>query len=207
MSSLSRAESQTRTRHRIRKAAMSEFVRRGIGAVSICRISASAGFSRGAFYANYASKRELLLELVHESHLAEVAIWTGLIEQAPNLDQIMGHLAARFDRYSARPAMGLLQVELQLEASRDATFGALYREHSRALMLTVEALVRSLFTKSGRAVPGEVAVIAQSLRALTLGLVLQDACAAAGTGKGQIVTRFLTRALESVDCHKMGDGQ
>ncbi len=195
MPRVSREQSRISTKIRLRGAAVGEFARRGVAAASIDRIAGNAGFSRGAFYANYAGKWDLLLELVHESNTAEVAVWTGLIEQASDLERIMDDLAARFDCYAARTDFALLQVEFQLEAARNPKFRVLHREQSERLLRIVEAMLQLLFAKAGRPVPGDLSTLARTLRALTLGLVMQVTdCDADGT-RGAIVARFLRSAL------------
>jgi AcrR family transcriptional regulator len=58
---LSRSEQQEQTRERLLDAALVLFVERGIDATSIEEVAASAGFSRGAFYSNFATKQDLVM--------------------------------------------------------------------------------------------------------------------------------------------------
>ena len=76
----SRKQSQAQTRERLLRAARAEFARRGVAAASIDRISESAGFSRGAFYANYAGKLDLLLELLAQHQTREIEAWQALLD-------------------------------------------------------------------------------------------------------------------------------
>jgi AcrR family transcriptional regulator len=59
-----RRPSREETRTRLLDAAAKVFIDRGIGAASIEEITDSAGFSRGAFYSNFADKDELILGLL-----------------------------------------------------------------------------------------------------------------------------------------------
>ncbi len=61
---MSRAESQARTRQLLLKSAEEVFAKRGFTAATIEEISEAAGFSRGAFYANFADKSEIFLAIV-----------------------------------------------------------------------------------------------------------------------------------------------
>lgn len=79
MQRTSRKQSQAQTRERLLRAARAEFARRGVAAASIDRISESAGFSRGAFYANYADKHDVLLELLAQHQRDEIAAWQDLL--------------------------------------------------------------------------------------------------------------------------------
>ena len=59
---LSRVEQQQRTREALLDAAIELFVAKGIEPTSIEDVTAHAGFSRGAFYSNFDSKQELVIE-------------------------------------------------------------------------------------------------------------------------------------------------
>jgi AcrR family transcriptional regulator len=54
------------TRQRLFDAAASVFERQGIGAASIEAITDAAGFTRGAFYSNFASKDELIIAMLSD---------------------------------------------------------------------------------------------------------------------------------------------
>jgi AcrR family transcriptional regulator len=58
-----RAEQQAETRRRIVEAAAEEFAAHGFEGASIDAITERAGFTRGAFYSNFSSKSDLLVEL------------------------------------------------------------------------------------------------------------------------------------------------
>ena len=60
---LSREESQAQTRMRLIETARQLFVEHGYGGTSIRDIADGAGYSQGAFYSNFASKEDVLLEL------------------------------------------------------------------------------------------------------------------------------------------------
>ena len=61
-----RAEKQAETRDALLEAASRVFVREGFQGASVERIAAEAGFTRGAFYSNFASKEELFAEMLQE---------------------------------------------------------------------------------------------------------------------------------------------
>lgn len=58
------------TRHRLRAAGAKVIEERGVGAATIEEICDEAAFSRGAFYSNFDSKDELVMDLL-EQHLSE----------------------------------------------------------------------------------------------------------------------------------------
>jgi AcrR family transcriptional regulator len=63
---ISRTESQILTRSKLLAAAEVEFSRLGFEGAAVDKITEKAGYSRGAFYANFKSKEELFLTLVED---------------------------------------------------------------------------------------------------------------------------------------------
>src|SRR6058998_2501953 len=78
---LTRAESKERTRAALLKAGEDLFARVGFHAAPVEEIAEAAGFSRGAFYANFADKADLFLTIVED-------------ERARNFDAIAKEIAA-----------------------------------------------------------------------------------------------------------------
>lgn len=68
---LSRAESQAQTKSRILQSAAEIFVQDGFSGAAVDKIAEKAGYSRGAFYANFKSKDDLFISLVEE-HMRDV---------------------------------------------------------------------------------------------------------------------------------------
>jgi AcrR family transcriptional regulator len=64
MTRLSRSESAARTRARLLDAAEEVFAEHGFGRTSLEQIAERAGYTRGAVYANFASKDELFLAVL-----------------------------------------------------------------------------------------------------------------------------------------------
>ncbi|GAA4616770.1 TetR/AcrR family transcriptional regulator [Saccharopolyspora hordei] len=61
---LTREQSRQRTRERLLDAAAELFAERGVGGTSVEQIAERAGYSRGAFYGNFADKHEIAVELL-----------------------------------------------------------------------------------------------------------------------------------------------
>ena len=88
---MSRAESKARTREQLLDSAESVFARRGYTAATIEEISEGAGFSRGAFYANFADKSEVFLAIAEagqQQAFAEIAARIDATEAAGILDMM-----------------------------------------------------------------------------------------------------------------------
>ena len=66
MPRLSRAEKQAHTRNCLMESAAKVFSRRGLQQASIDEVAEDAGYTKGAFYANFKSKEELFLAMLDE---------------------------------------------------------------------------------------------------------------------------------------------
>src|SRR5437763_9529528 len=88
---MSRAESKARTREQLLDSGESVFARRGYTAATIEEISEGAGFSRGAFYANFADKSEVFLAIAEagqQQAFAEIAARIDATEAEGILDMM-----------------------------------------------------------------------------------------------------------------------
>ena len=66
MPRLTRKEKQAHTRECLMRSAARVFTRRGLQQASIDEVAEDAGFTKGAFYANFKSKEELFLAMLDE---------------------------------------------------------------------------------------------------------------------------------------------
>src|SRR5208283_4290635 len=66
MPRLTRKEQQAHTRECLMRSAGKVFARRGLQQASIDEVAEDAGFTKGAFYANFKSKEELFLAMLDE---------------------------------------------------------------------------------------------------------------------------------------------
>ena len=70
--SATRAEKQAKTRSKLLSAAAKVFCRHGLEGASVDEVSAEAGYTKGAFYANFRSKEELFLVMLDERFAAQL---------------------------------------------------------------------------------------------------------------------------------------
>jgi AcrR family transcriptional regulator len=107
------------TREKLFEAAARVFEDQGIGGASIEAIAAAAGFSRGAFYSNFASKDELIIAML-EDHVAQtVRRNLELFSEHKNLDDFLDALRT-VDRSQQDPLgrSPLLHMEMILFVAR-----------------------------------------------------------------------------------------
>jgi AcrR family transcriptional regulator len=70
--SLSRREAQQRTRSSLLRAAAKVFCKQGLEGATVDQVAEAAGYTKGAFYANFKSKEELFLVMLDERFAQEL---------------------------------------------------------------------------------------------------------------------------------------
>ena len=111
MARTSRADSQARTRASLLQSAAKVFARRGFNAASVEEIAERAGFTRGAFYANFSDKADALLTLLEESRSSAMAEIARVMMETPD-DQKLGTLQRWFDELVGDERLGRATAEL-----------------------------------------------------------------------------------------------
>jgi len=129
---LSREESREQTRTLLRRAAAANFAKYGFEGASVDQISEDAGFSRGAFYANFADKEAIFLDLLirHLDH--DIDGFKRVAAESRTMEELVTKLTASYRDLGQRPDWCLLSSEFQLYASRvgrsDSEFARVYED-------------------------------------------------------------------------------
>ena len=174
MTPVKRDESQARTRAKLLEAGRRLVIAHGLAAASVRDIAEEAGFSQGAFYSNFASKEELLLEVMRaqkERDLAEVCTTLDAISDAAGARAVLDGWIASM---CAGREWAVLAVELELHAARSAKFRRAYAALSREHVDVVGELIGRIFDAMGLVPPTPLADLATGYIALTHGLALQQ---------------------------------
>ncbi len=142
----SRKEAQRQTRERLLAAASASIVQEGITATSIRSICSAAGLTQGAFYSNFASKDDLLVDVMETHIRAETAILRDLVVRADHgsIEKTLAALVGRLADLAVEPRWSLLSIELQLHAQRDPGFAARYKASKEACHQVFAELVGEL---------------------------------------------------------------
>jgi AcrR family transcriptional regulator len=125
MPRLSRKEKQAKTRSSLMSSAARVFCKHGMDRASIDEVAEDAGYTKGAFYANFGSKQELFLAMLDERFAerieeADRAFAAGSGESPPEQAR---HAAADFARaFRADPGAERLFLEFASYALRDEDF-------------------------------------------------------------------------------------
>ena len=115
---LTRDEQRRQTRERLLEAAEALFAERGIAETSIDKVAEAAGYSRGAFYSNFADKDALVLALIERHQAQSMAETRELAEQASDPDDFLQRLYSRSVNQSQ--TRSTISIEYILYASRNA---------------------------------------------------------------------------------------
>jgi AcrR family transcriptional regulator len=194
---LSREESQAQTRTRLIDTARQLFVEHGYGGTSIRDIADGAGYSQGAFYSNFASKEDVLLELLKGHMEAEGAQLSQVMESDGRTpEQIFAELESWAATLNVDASWSMLSIELQLHANRSPTFAAKYQTVWDAHRARLGGVVGKLFATLGRTPPAEPVELASAFMALAHGLALQGG----GTRpdpSGRMILVFLRALIDS----------
>jgi AcrR family transcriptional regulator len=129
-----RAERQRATRAALLQAATRSICEHGMDGASIDHIAADAGYTKGAFYANFASKEELFLVILDEKFAAEIArLEATMIGSEQPLEEAR-HAAEDFLAYVVSdPEWPRLYQEFAMHAARDEAFRVEFAARQRAL--------------------------------------------------------------------------
>ncbi|MES2258408.1 MAG: TetR/AcrR family transcriptional regulator [Pseudomonadota bacterium] len=191
---MSRQESKDLTRQRLREAALAEFERYGVAAASIDRITEAAGYSRGAFYANYESKFELALELSTENARQETVIMEGVIESTPVAHAMLEYMRSNFDRLAKEPVWWVLAIEVRMEAARNPEFRARYQAQDDLVASQLRQMLRSLCRAAGCGETVDIDYVAVVIQSFSQGLYL-DASRPSLPSPGTLLVRLLVDLL------------
>lgn len=172
---LTRTQSQARTRAALLQAGAEVFVERGFGRSSVEAIAQRAGFSRGAFYSNFASKEELFAELLQERvysvyrRMAE-RLLSGQEDWSPRES---GERLAAVQAHPDGAWTFRLWLELLAHAERSAQLRALAASFWSGNRELMAQLVERFYAERGVRPPIAAERLASAFIAMDIGLALQ----------------------------------
>nr|WP_283939154.1 TetR/AcrR family transcriptional regulator [Pseudomonas sp. T1.Ur] len=170
---MGREESQQVTRDKLFDTATDLMIKKGFHAASVNTISEEAGYSKGAFFSNFSSKSELLLQLTQRFKRVEIDRLGSTLAAGYTAEQLTQGLNAYIDTLKNNTNCAILDAEMQLIALRDEEFAKhyydLHEENSEAL----GKLITIIFNHAGKKPPLAYAALARTFTALSEGLILQ----------------------------------
>jgi AcrR family transcriptional regulator len=173
---LSRAEKQAQTRRALVDAAQTVFLKRGFTGASVEAIAAEAGFTRGAFYSNFASKEELFVALLKDRMYSYFERMTARRladpDHLPSLRET-GEELAQLQRDPESAWLFRLFLEVLAHASRHEELRALPAEFWSELRSSAAEITARAFASAGKPPPADPKLLATAMIALNMGLTIQ----------------------------------
>jgi AcrR family transcriptional regulator len=174
---LSRVEMQAQTRRLLLDAAERVFLRRGLQGSSVEEIAAEAGFTRGAFYSNFASKDELFVELLNTRIYDRYAEMVEQAQEQPGSprERLRWGIERVRDVQKGEGGNWLFRLWLECitQAARDEDFRKLAASFWSGNRAILAEQAKETFKEIGREPPLPTRQIATAMIALDVGLAVQ----------------------------------
>jgi AcrR family transcriptional regulator len=172
---LTRKERQAHTRSCLMKAAARVFTRRGLQQASIDEVAEDAGFTKGAFYANFKSKEELFLAMLDERFAERLEEIDRVITTEEGLEDQARRAGADFTRYlSADPEWQRLFLEFTAYAARNQEFREELVTRYRALRERIADAYRRRADELGVSSPVPLEQVSLMTFAMANGIALEN---------------------------------
>ncbi|MFV9064808.1 TetR/AcrR family transcriptional regulator [Serratia fonticola] len=171
---LNREESQQVTREKLLTTATELIVSHGVHANSINTIAEEAGFSKGAFFSNFSSKNELLLDVMQRFKHREINGLKQVLNNGLSDAQLSQALAAYIAGLKNNRDCAIMDVELQLLALRDREFADSYLALHHQNSVIFGEFIAFIFHHAGKAPPQAPEQLATMFTAMIEGLILQQ---------------------------------
>jgi len=134
---MTREDSRELTQQRLLDAAQKVFAKKGLDGASVEDIAAAAGYTRGAFYSNFASKNDLFIEMLRRDHNRADAEFFALRDDNLSLDYIQERTRDIYSKLYRDNECFMSWTEARLLSARDPKF----RAKLNALMLEKRAKI------------------------------------------------------------------
>jgi AcrR family transcriptional regulator len=187
------------TRRKLLAAAARIFVRDGFEAARLEDIAARAGYTRGAFYANFESKEDLFLALLELWIGERVAELKSIFRRHKSSAGRRGALREYYTGLASDRSFALLSMEFKLFALRRAEARGRLRNRLRRLRASGSQLIAELLKARGRAIPISGRAASAGLGALSNALVIEhlvDSKALSNKDVGLMLRLFFDALIE-----------
>ena len=141
---LTRKEKQAKTRSALLSSAEKLICRKGISEASVEDVATDAGYTKGAFYANFKSKEELFLVMLDQRYAEELErLEAGLPGEGAPAEEVQ-RSAEDFIRFvSSDPEWPRLYFEFVTYAARNPEFREELATRDRAMREGIAEIIRS----------------------------------------------------------------
>jgi AcrR family transcriptional regulator len=140
---LTRKEKQAKTRSALLSSAAKLICRKGISEASVEDVATDAGYTKGAFYANFKSKEELFLVMLDEKYAEELERLERDLSGADEPGEEARHAAEEFIRFAwSDPQWPKLYFEFTAYAARNPEFREELATRDRAMRERIAEVFR-----------------------------------------------------------------
>lgn len=145
-------------------------MKKGFVAASVEDIAGAAGYTRGAFYSNFRSKNELLLELLRRDHETMQAGLRAIFENAASREEMEARVMLYYSTLHRENKCFLLWVEAKLLAVRDGRFRLRFNAFLHEKLEQLAAYIREFSSRVGTPLLMEPEMLAMGLMGLCDGV-------------------------------------
>jgi AcrR family transcriptional regulator len=175
MARLTRKEKQAKTRSCLLESAAKVFARRGLQQASIDEVAEDAGFTKGAFYANFKSKEELFLAMLDERFQSRIEELDRILEAEDGMSAQARRAGDEFTRFvGADPEWPRLFFEFAAYAARNDEFREELVTRYRSMRDRLAATYRRRAAEIGVEPPMDPDQIALATFAIANGFALEQ---------------------------------
>jgi AcrR family transcriptional regulator len=172
--SASRQQARTdATRRKLLVAAERIFARDGFEAARLEDIASLAGYTRGAFYANFQSKEDIFFALLERWVGQRISEVDALLAQRESPAKLLRALREHYAQVTQDRRLALLSLEFKLFAIRHPEAHARLRARQRRLRVSAGGLLRRIARVAGRTLPISCTAAATGFGALSSALSLE----------------------------------
>ncbi len=161
------------TRKRLLAAAEKTFARDGFEAARLEDIASLAGYTRGAFYANFKSKEDIFFALLEQWVARRIAEVSAVLARENTPEKRLRALRQHYAQIAKDRRLALLSLEFKLFAIRHPEAHARLRTRQRPLRACGGDLVGRIAHEIGRNLPISSTSAATGLGALSNALLLE----------------------------------
>jgi len=174
------------TRRKLLAAAKRIFAQDGFEAARLEDIAAGAGYTRGAFYANFESKEDIFFALLDKWVRERIESGTAALRQQKNPLRKLAALRKHYAGIAKDRRLVLISLEFKLFALRHPEAHARLRDRHRRIRATWGELLSELLHALGRKIPIKNQAATACLGALAQGLLLEHLVDAKALSDGDV---------------------
>ncbi len=183
------------TREKILSSAQRIFARDGFEAAKLEEIASDAGYTRGAFYANYKNKEELFVAVAGHQIGNRIAIALEAVRSKTDIESKIHELLQKISEMPETRTWALLMIEFSLfilrQPKRKKHVASLYD----SLLKGVEEVFEDLYKSAERKPLLSPSIIGIGFTSLVQGIILQEIL------NGHLITPQVTNELISIYLH------